>query len=71
MNNQASGTGSSQKGPAIPTERHANMMRRATYASVSVAIILIITKFIVWGMSGSVALLSSLLDSSGYFPIYR
>lgn len=51
-------------GPPMPNERNAALMRRATYASVGVATILIITKFVVWRMSGSVALLSSLLDST-------
>ncbi len=39
-------------------------MRQATYASVSVAVTLIVAKLVVWGMSDSVALLSSLIDSS-------
>lgn len=53
-----------RQGPPMPADRQAQMMRRATYASVGVATILIVTKFIVWRMSGSVALLSSLLDST-------
>ena len=55
---------SGSSGPPMPDERNAALMRRATYASVGVATILIVTKFIVWRMSGSVALLSSLLDST-------
>jgi ferrous-iron efflux pump FieF len=39
-------------------------MRQATYASVAVAAILIIAKLVIWGMSDSVALLSSLVDST-------
>jgi len=39
-------------------------MRQATYASVAVAAILIIAKLVIWGMSDSVALLSSLIDST-------
>ena len=39
-------------------------MHRATYASVLVALTLIVAKFAVWRLSGSVALLSSLLDSA-------
>ena len=64
MSDLPSASGAARSGPPMPDERHAQMMRRATYASVSVAAILIVTKFIVWRMSGSVALLSSLLDST-------
>lgn len=39
-------------------------MRQATYASVSVAVALIVAKYVVWGLSDSVALLSSLIDST-------
>ena len=39
-------------------------MRLATYASISVAVILIIAKTIAWGMSGSVSLLATLIDST-------
>ncbi len=39
-------------------------MRQATYASVTVAAVLIVAKFVVWDMSDSVALLSSLIDST-------
>ncbi len=38
-------------------------MRLATYASVSVAAVLIVAKLIAWGMSDSVSLLATLLDS--------
>ena len=48
----------------MPSGRNAGLMRRATYASVLVALTLIVTKFVVWRLSGSVALLSSLLDSA-------
>ncbi len=51
-------------GPKIPSDKNAKLMRKATYASVSVALILIVSKLIVWTMSGSIALMSSLLDSS-------
>lgn len=40
------------------------LMRIATYASVSVALLLIIMKLIAYVLTGSVALLSSLIDSS-------
>ena len=39
-------------------------MRQATYASVTVAVTLIVAKLVIWDMSDSVALLSSLIDSS-------
>src|SRR5216683_8035564 len=39
------------------------MRRRATYASLAVAFVLIIAKFLAWIGTGSVALLSSLVDS--------
>ena len=39
------------------------LRRSATYASVSVAVILIVVKFAAWLETGSVALLSSLVDS--------
>jgi ferrous-iron efflux pump FieF len=45
---------------AISTDR---LRRRATYASVAVAAILITVKFLAWLDTGSVALLSSLIDS--------
>ncbi len=41
----------------------ANLMRMATYASVSVASILIIAKLVAWSLTGSVAMLSTLVDS--------
>ncbi len=39
-------------------------MRLATYASISVAVTLIVAKMIAWGMSGSVSLLATLIDST-------
>ena len=44
-------------------EQAARLMRLATYASVSVAAILIVTKFLAWQLSGSVSLLATLVDS--------
>ncbi len=44
-------------------EEHAILMRRATYASVAVALCLIIFKILAFLVTGSVALLSSLVDS--------
>lgn len=39
------------------------LMRRATYASVAVALVLVIAKLAAWIATGSVALLASLIDS--------
>jgi ferrous-iron efflux pump FieF len=39
-------------------------MRLATYASISVALVLIVAKLIAWGMSDSVSLLATLIDST-------
>jgi ferrous-iron efflux pump FieF len=47
----------------VPTET-ARLLRLATYASVSVAIFLIIVKLIAWGRSDSVSLLATLVDST-------
>ena len=44
-------------------QHHGRMMRMATYASVSVATMLIVLKAVVWYWSGSVSLLASLIDS--------
>ena len=44
-------------------DKQSRLMRRATYASVSVAVILIIIKIFAYVLTGSVALLSSLIDS--------
>ncbi len=51
--------------PARPssTVDHDGLMRRATYASVTVAAILIVIKVAAWVLTGSVSVLSSLLDS--------
>ncbi|MFA5678120.1 MAG: cation diffusion facilitator family transporter [Pseudomonas sp.] len=46
------------------TQQHNDrLLRLATYASVAVAVILILLKAAVWFMSGSVSLLASLIDS--------
>ena len=42
---------------------NAKLLRLATYASISVAIILIAAKLIAWGLSDSVSLLATLIDS--------
>jgi ferrous-iron efflux pump FieF len=42
---------------------HAVLKSRATYASVAVSVVLIVAKFAAWLATGSVAMLSSLVDS--------
>jgi len=44
-------------------EETARLMRLATYASISVASILIVAKLVAWGMSGSISILATLIDS--------
>ena len=48
---------------SAPQDRAALLMKRATYASVAVATLLIGAKLVAWLMTGSVSVLSSLLDS--------
>ena len=48
---------------ANTTSEHARLLQLATYASVSVALILIVAKFAAWVMTESVSLLSTLIDS--------
>lgn len=47
----------------LDPEQRARLLRLATYASVAVALVLILMKGTVWLMSGSVSLLASLIDS--------
>ena len=47
----------------VTLERNAVLMKRASYASVAVAAVLITAKLIAWLATGSVSVLSSLLDS--------
>lgn len=49
---------------ADSAENKGRLMRLATYASVTVALVLIMTKLVAWWMTNSVAMLSSLVDSS-------
>jgi ferrous-iron efflux pump FieF len=42
---------------------HEALRRRASYASAGIAMTLVVVKLFAWGMTGSVSLLSSLLDS--------
>jgi len=46
-----------------PSDRAARLMRMATYASTSVAIVLIVAKTVAWLMTDSVSLLATLIDS--------
>ena len=45
------------------SEETAKLLRLATYASISVALVLIGAKLIAWGLSDSVSLLATLIDS--------
>jgi len=45
------------------SDRAARLMRRATYASTSVALVLIVAKTVAWLMTDSVSLLATLIDS--------
>jgi ferrous-iron efflux pump FieF len=42
---------------------HARLRRRATHASLAVSVVLVVIKFVAWLVTGSVAMLSSLVDS--------
>lgn len=53
----------SGKAPKISRAERERLMRRATYASVSVALGLVAIKVVAWAYTGSVALLGSLFDS--------
>jgi ferrous-iron efflux pump FieF len=46
-----------------PPQEVARLMKLATYASITVASTLIFAKLLAWGMSGSVSLLATLIDS--------
>lgn len=47
----------------MTTERHAKLVKRAAIASVVVASVLLLSKVVVWFMSDSTSVLSSMLDS--------
>jgi len=47
----------------LNTHEASRLMRRATYASVSVALVLIVAKLFAWGVSDAVSLLATLIDS--------
>lgn len=48
---------------AVTDQATAALMRRATYAAVAVAGVLVLAKLIAWFLTGSVAMLSTLVDS--------
>ncbi|MDQ6988399.1 MAG: cation diffusion facilitator family transporter [Mariprofundaceae bacterium] len=49
--------------PRISSQQQARLMRWATYASASIAIILIVAKMIAWMWSDSITILATLIDS--------
>lgn len=49
--------------PALDAAQRERLLKLATYASVGVALVLIVLKGSVWMLSGSVSLLASLIDS--------
>jgi len=58
-----SSTAESAPAPVAPQEA-ARLMRLATYASITVAVTLILAKAFAWGRSDSVSLLATLIDST-------
>jgi ferrous-iron efflux pump FieF len=48
----------------LSAEESGRLMRRATYASVLVALLLILAKLVAWSVSDSVSLLATLIDST-------
>jgi ferrous-iron efflux pump FieF len=46
------------------SEHNKTLMRRATYASVAIASVLIVIKLVGWVMTGSLSILASLIDSA-------
>ncbi|MFQ5659156.1 MAG: cation diffusion facilitator family transporter [Gammaproteobacteria bacterium] len=63
MSGQIVDSGPFEKTLSSTNKHKEQLMRRATYASVSVACLLIIIKLTAYVLTGSVALLSSLIDS--------
>ena len=49
---------------AVAVPKNARLMRLATYASVATALTLIVAKLAAWALTGSVAILSTLIDST-------
>ncbi len=50
-------------GPRLPSDQAGRLMRLATYASVTVAVVLVVSKFAAWLLTDAVSLLSTLIDS--------
>jgi ferrous-iron efflux pump FieF len=50
--------------PIVAGAERARLVRAATYASMAVALTLLAAKFVAWMLTGSVSLLSSLIDSA-------
>jgi len=50
--------------PQTPPVEAERLMKLATYASITVAVTLIVAKTLAWGVSGSVSLLATLIDST-------
>ncbi len=50
-------------GARLPPSQAGRLMRLATYASVTVAVVLVVSKFAAWLMTDAVSLLSTLIDS--------
>ena len=62
--NAASTPATAPRKKITPGSSEAHLVRSATYASVAVAVTLIVTKLVVWQITNSVSLLGSLLDST-------
>jgi ferrous-iron efflux pump FieF len=62
MNKQS--TNMPRRMPHTPPQEVARLMKLATYASITVAVTLILAKLLAWGMSGSVSMLATLIDST-------
>jgi ferrous-iron efflux pump FieF len=61
---QTAATGGRLRGQSGTSAASARLMRRATYASVATAVLLILAKLVAWLMTGSVSVLASLVDST-------
>ncbi|MCB1690379.1 MAG: cation diffusion facilitator family transporter [Halioglobus sp.] len=57
-------TKTSPEAAAVSPEESARLMRLATYASITVAIILVLAKTVAWAITDSVSILATLIDST-------
>lgn len=57
-------TDSASSALQLDAQTAGGMMRRATWASLSVAVVLIAAKLVAWGISDAVSLLATLIDST-------